>query len=144
MKTPIDAPRSKVAVGLNIIGSWHHHIDVFITGQMDFELRCALFHSKAQQTPEYVEDVQTPEADADLELLKNQIKTYAFAAIKRGIEEDERQAKNDVEKAFKGMNQQDQAGSVKVLAAQHGITISEYRKLKREGRLGELKAPVTR
>lgn len=144
MKTPIDAPRSKVMVGLNIIGAWHHHIDVFITGQMDLELRCALFHSRAQQAPEYEEELQTPEVDADLEQLKNQIKSYAFAAIKRGIEADKRQVKNDVEKAFKGMNQQDPAGSVKDLAAHYGVTISEYRKLKREGRLDELKNTVTR
>lgn len=39
------------------------------------------------------------------------------------------------------MNNQDPAGSVKELAAHYGVTISEYRKLKREGRLDELKSP---
>jgi len=143
MKTPIDAPRSKVMVGLNIIGAWHHHIDMFITGQADLELRCALFHTREQRAPEYEEELQTPEVDADLERLKAQIKAYAVEAIKRGIEAEKRQLKSSVEKSFVGMNQQDPAGSVKELAAHYGVTISEYRKLKREGRLDELKKPVT-
>lgn len=140
MKTPIDAPRSKVMVGLNLIGSWHNHIDLFITGQADLELRCAFFHAKEQKTPEYVEELHNPEVDAALERLKKQIMSYAKNAIEKGIAAEKRELKNAVAKSFVGMNTQDPAGSVKELAAHYGVTISEYRKLKREGRLDELKA----
>lgn len=139
MKTPIEAPRSKVMVGLTFIGAWKHHMDAFINDTADLELRCALFHSIHQVTPEDLEDVQTPEIDAALENLKSQIKAYSKSAIERAIEAEKRQLKTSVEQSFVGMNKQDPAGSVKSLAAHYGVTISEYRKLKREGRLHELK-----
>lgn len=139
MKTPIEAPRSKVMVGLTFIGAWHYHMDAFINDTADLELRCALFHSIHQVTPEHLEDVQIPEIDVALENLKSQIKAYSKAAIERAIEAEKRQLKTSVEQSFVGMNKQDPAGSVKDLAAHYGVTISEYRKLKRECRLHELK-----
>lgn len=139
MKTPIEAPRSKVMVGLTFIGAWNHHMDAFINDTADLELRCALFHSIHQATPEHLEDVQTTEINDALDNLKSQIEAYSKAAIERAIEAEKRQLKTSVEQSFVGMNKQDPAGSVKDLAAHYGVTISEYRKLKRDGRLHELK-----
>lgn len=144
MQTPLVAPHSMVMIGMNLMGAWHNNIDKFITGVADNELRCALFLTRAQVAPTFVEDIMTPEVDADLENLKVRIKEFAARAIAQGIAAEERQRKASVEQSFVGMNKQDPAGSVKSLAAHYGVTISEYRKLKREGRLDELKTPVTR
>lgn len=139
MKTPIENAQSKFLVGYDLIGGWNHNLHAFLTDVADLELRCALFFTRNQVVPEFMEDINTPEVDADLKNMKVRIKEFAAQAIARGIEAEQRQNKLAVEQAFVGMNKQDPAGSVKDLAAHYGVTIGEYSRLKREGRLDELK-----
>lgn len=142
MKTPIENAHSKFLVGYNLIGGWNHNLHAFLNDVADIELRCAIFFTRNEVVPQFMEEINTPEVDADLKKMKDRIKDFAAKAIARAIEAEQFQNKRAVEQAFVGMSKQDPAGSVKDLAAHYGVTIGEYRRLKREGRLDELKKPA--
>mgnify|MGYP007092279844 CR=1 FL=1 len=138
MKTPIIESLSKVRAGHTIIGEWSDNIDSILVGEVDEDLRCAFFFSKNQVLADSAEQLHTLDIDRALEHFKSQIQAYKAESIKKNIEREAIEKEQATAAAFLAMNKPDPVGSVKDLAAHYGVSISQYRKLKRDGRLNEL------
>lgn len=119
---------------------WPHFLD----GSLDFELQLIVFHQEKKRLP--TKEEMNSES---VSLLVQNIKTNLGNMIQKqinqftqsernAIEEKKRIALRNAQETVKKMNSVSSRGTVKEIAAQYNLSISEVRKLKRENRLNEL------
>lgn len=127
------------------------HITMLIVGNLDYDLRCALYHSMKKQHAVHVRDLMLPEVTAPLERMKTRYKSMLQLAMQdearaeqaeqaRLRTEEGRRQFDKVAGQFKSMNQPAPEGTIDELCKKYGVSKSHVRMLKREGRLHELTA----
>lgn len=153
MSQKIENAFMKSTVGINLIGDWLNNLMSFTTDIHDEYLRCALYFSENKKFPETQEDIMTEQMDAWLAETKSRIMNIVRVGINIETRRDERRQhyKDKQEKkqseiktrtAFNSMHKPDPEGTVKEISEKYGVSLSEVRRLKREGKLSELTNPT--
>lgn len=120
-------------------------IVMLITGMIDYDMRCTIFHILHKKYPVQVRDLMQREITSTLERHKDNWRAALNHAIsleeqqRIQVKERERQ-KNFLKttKQFKAMNAPAPEGTVDELSKRYGVSKGHIRMLKREGRLQEL------
>ncbi|MBX9838183.1 MAG: hypothetical protein K2X69_07675 [Silvanigrellaceae bacterium] len=137
----------KAGQGFHMIQNWPDYAMAFFTtdSDQDYLLRCALHLTEFKKVAETENEIFNEEMDSLLEQLKNHVKIAFQNAInqeeKRLINESKREEKEKsvkVMNSFKSMSKPAPEGTVAELAARYNKSLSEIRKLKRDGLLHTL------
>ena len=137
----------KAGQGFHMIQNWPDYAMSFFTtdSDQDYLLRCALHLTEFKKVAETENEIFNEEIDSLLEQLKNHVKIAFQNAInqeeKRLINESKREEKEKsvkVMNSFKSMSKPAPEGTVAELAARYNKSLSEIRKLKRDGLLHTL------
>ncbi len=137
----------KAGQGFHMIQNWPDYAMSFFTtdSDQDYLLRCALHLTEFKKVAETENEIFNEEMDSLLEQLKNHVKIAFQNAInqeeKRLINESKREEKEKsvkVMNSFKSMSKPAPEGTVAELAARYNKSLSEIRKLKRDGLLHTL------
>ncbi len=137
----------KAGQGFHMIQNWTDYAMAFFTtdSDQDYLLRCALHLTEFKKVAETENEIFNEEMDSLLEQLKNHVKIAFQNAInqeeKRLINESKREEKEKsvkVMNSFKSMSKPAPEGTVAELAARYNKSLSEIRKLKRDGLLHTL------
>lgn len=137
----------KAGQGFHMIQNWPDYAMSFFTtdSDQDYLLRCALHLTEFKKVAETENEIFNEEMDSLLEQLKNHVKIAFQNAInqeeKRWINESKREEKEKsvkVMNSFKSMSKPAPEGTVAELAARYNKSLSEIRKLKRDGLLHTL------
>jgi len=137
----------KAGQGFHMIQNWPDYAMAFFTtdSDQDYLLRCALHLTEFKKVAETENEIFNEEMDSLLEQLKNHVKIAFQNAInqeeKRWINESKREEKEKsvkVMNSFKSMSKPAPEGTVAELAARYNKSLSEIRKLKRDGLLHTL------
>jgi hypothetical protein len=154
MSQKIEDAFVKSTVGLQLIGDWLNNLISFTTDIHDEYLRCVLYFSEYKKFPETQEDIMTEQMDAWLAETKSRIMNIVRIGINIETRRDERrqhyqdkqekqQQAINTRNAFNAMHKPDPQGTVKEISEKYGVSLGEVRRLKREGKLGELTNPTS-
>jgi len=149
MSKAIENAHMKAMSGLNLIGDWSNNLISFTTVIHDEHLRCALYFSEKKEFAEKEEDIMNEQMDAWLAEIKSRIMTLVRVGLSIETRRDERrqhyqdkqekiQSEIKTRTAFNSMHKPDPEGTVKEISEKYGVSLSEVRRLKREGKLSEL------
>ena len=137
----------KAGQGIMMIQDWPTNAMSFFSTipEHDYLLRCALHLTEYKKVPETEDQIFNEDMDELLATLKRHVQM----TLQRGINQEEKRllqegkriekAKADqVSKSFKAMSKPAPEGTVAELAARYNKSLSEIRKLKRDGLLHTL------
>lgn len=144
---------TNVMVGASIIGDFSNYLYDILSDKAKFEICLFLFHKHKEQLPKTEEEMFSDvEIAQHYEKLKNYFRNMFENACKREVvnaEEQEareqrqlayekRQKTMEAQKNFKCMNGVAPEGTVSELAEKYGLSKSQIRAMKRDGKLHEL------
>lgn len=145
----VDAITQRVLHGMYLLAKIEsgdvEHIVMLITGMIDYDLRCTIFHILHKKYPAQVRDLMQREITSTLERHKDNWRAALNHAI--SLEEQQRIQVKERErqeqflkttKQFKAMNAPAPEGTVDELSKRYSVSKGHIRMLKREGRLQEL------
>lgn len=146
---PVEAITQRVLHGMyllaNIEGGDVEHIVMLITGMIDYDMRCTIFHILHKKYPTQVRDLMQREITSTLERHKDNWRAALNHAIsleeqqRIQVKERERQERFSMAtQKFKAMSVPSPEGTVDELSKRYGVSKGHIRMLKREGRLQEL------
>lgn len=120
-------------------------IVMLITGMIDYDMRCTIFHILHKKYPVQVRDLMQREITSTLERHKDNWRAALNHAIsleeQQRIQVKERERQENflkTTKQFKAMNAPAPEGTVDELSKRYGVSKGHIRMLKREGRLQDL------
>lgn len=123
----------------------------FICGNLDFNLKLIAFYQEFKRLPTE-DELDSEWTISAISIIKNNLRNFIqqkinhFAAEEARIEKNENFRKHlEQQKSLKKIasnmkknNSPDPMGTIKEIAERNGISISEVRKMKKDGRLSEL------
>lgn len=139
-----------MAYGVEVITNYPHYLYQILSGEVEFEMKLALFCKIHNGVPKSVESV---ESDEIVRMTYNQLVSEYRDQLQQAMEseasrlawvkqkEEAKKKAEEYKKAgdkFKKINSVAPEGTVDELSKKYGVSKSKIRELKREGRLHEL------
>lgn len=151
MSKAIENTAEKTFTGYSIIAEWTKYFAPIITGDaLDYDIRCAIFHTHNEKTlPTEESQIFNEEMDDLLKQFKDKLRHIFCMHLEnetKSIERSERLAKEQksrqekykVVDGFRKMNSPAPEGTVKEIAQRYNISIGKVRELKRDNLLHTL------
>lgn len=108
---------------------------LIVSGNYDFELKCAIFSTLAGTSPTNPEQLEEPRILEGLDKIKNSFRLAISNAMNQVLKNDERKAKASRIERMAKQHSQSAVGTVAEIAKEFGISKSEARRMRADGTL---------